>query len=166
MTEAVLKMKERQDLEQIALQAKDARLVNRAYALLWLDEGEAAHEIATQLGVSRQSIYNWADRFHERAGQPVLARLADGPRNGRPCTATGIIDPLIDKVVDFSPRKFHYPSTIWTAPLLVRYLADHHQLKISVPSVRLAIGRLRIRWKRPRHYLALRSPTWQQAKGG
>jgi len=32
--------------------------------------------------------------------------------------------------------------------------------------VRLAIQRLRIRWKRPRHTLALRPATWRQAKGG
>jgi hypothetical protein len=32
--------------------------------------------------------------------------------------------------------------------------------------VSLAIRRLRIRWKRPRHHLTLCPDTWRQAKGG
>ncbi|MCA1617015.1 MAG: helix-turn-helix domain-containing protein [Acidobacteria bacterium] len=37
----------------------DARSVQRAYALLWLDDGDLVPEIADRLGVSRQSIYHW-----------------------------------------------------------------------------------------------------------
>ncbi|MDQ3651624.1 MAG: hypothetical protein M3458_15400, partial [Acidobacteriota bacterium] len=53
-----------------------------------------------------------------------------------------------------------------TAPLLVEYLRDEHQVVVSDDSVRAAIARLRMRWKRPRHHLALRPETWRQAKGG
>ncbi len=76
------------------------------------------------------------------------------------------IDPLIDVVVDEDPRQFGYRSTLWTAALLVHYLRKEHHLLVSDDSVRLAIARLRIRWKRPRHHLALRPDTWRQAKGG
>ncbi len=68
--------------------------------------------------------------------------------------------------LDLSPDTFGYRSTVWTAPLLVRYLKEYKHLTISVQSVRLAIARLRIRWKRPRHQLALRPATWRQSKGG
>ena len=89
----------------------------------------------------------------------------DFPYN-RPCTAQGIIDPLIEAVIDTDPRAFGYRSTIWTAPLLVSYLDKQHHLAVSCQSVRLAIARVEMRWKRPRHHLALRPATWQQAKGG
>jgi hypothetical protein len=49
---------------------------------------------------------------------------------------------------------------------LQQYLEEVHQLGVSRPSVSLALARLRIRWKRPRHHLARRSPTGGQAKGG
>jgi hypothetical protein len=49
---------------------------------------------------------------------------------------------------------------------LRQYLEDVHDLSVSRQSVSLALVRLRIRWKRPRHHLALRTPTWRQAKGG
>ena len=77
-----------------------------------------------------------------------------------------MIDPLIDDVIERDPREFGYRSTAWTAPLLVEYLRSTYEIEVSCDSVRLAIRRLDIRWKRPRHTLALRPATWRQAKGG
>lgn len=166
MTELALSRKERVRLEDLVSRIQDARLLRRAYALLWLDEGEPAPAIAARLGVSRQTVYNWVDRFRERDGFALEVRLADAGRSGRPCTARGVIDPLIEAVIDTDPRELGYRSTVWTAPLLTEYLHDHHLLVVSCQSVRLAMVRLRMRWKRPRHQLALRPDTWQQAKGG
>jgi transposase len=166
MTDFMLNGKERVSLEYVIAHAHDARIAQRAYALLWLDDGDSVPEVATRLAVTRQSVYNWIGLFDTRADCEVTARLQDAARCGRPCTARGIIDPLIDAVVDLDARDFGYRSTVWTAALLVRYLADKHGLTVSDDSVRLAIARLRIRWKRPRHRLALRPLRWRQAKGG
>jgi transposase len=92
--------------------------------------------------------------------------LADRPRSGRPATAQGIIDPLLEAVIDDDPRDWGYPATVWTAPLLRQFLRDRHGLMVSTQSVRLAIARLEILWKRPRHRLAQRPEAWRQAKGG
>jgi transposase len=130
------------------------------------DDGAPFPEIADQLGVSRQTVYNWVERFLAREGSDLFTRLADAERSGRPKTALGIIDPLIEAIMDTDPRTLGYRATVWTAPLLVHYLAHEHHLEISRQSVRLAMERLEIRWKRPRHTLALRPATWRQAKGG
>ncbi len=166
MTDWELSASERTQLEALVIQAHDARVLQRAYTLLWLDDGETVAELAEQWQVSRQSVYNWLDRYSTRRGLDLAARLSDAERSGRPRTAQGVIDPLIDSVLDLSPDTFGYRSTVWTAPLLVRYLKEYKHLTISVQSVRLAIARLRIRWKRPRHQLALRPATWRQSKGG
>jgi transposase len=166
MTDSILSRRERTKLQDLVAQPHDARQTVRAYALLWLDDGESVPVVAQRLGVTRQTVYNWAARFQARTGSELAARLLDAPRSGRPCTASGIIDPLIDSVIERDPREFDYRSTVWTAPLLVEYLRSEHQLVVSDDSVRLAIARLRVRWKRPRHYLALRPDTWRQAKGG
>ena len=92
--------------------------------------------------------------------------MADAPRPGRPRVGGGGIDPRIAQVIDTDPRDLGYNSTVWTAPLLVRYLQDHHDIKVSRKTVSRAIARLGIRWKRPRYQLALRPETWRQAKGG
>jgi len=93
-------------------------------------------------------------------------RLLDAPRSGRPATALGIIDPLIDAVIDADPRDYGYRPTVWTAPLLQRYLEEVPAIRTSSKSISRAIARLGIRWKRPRHRLGLRPDTWRQAKGG
>jgi transposase len=161
-----LSSKEQIMLEHIISNSRDARQVLRAYALIWLDEGSSAQEVSQQLSVSRQSIYNWAVRFRQRKDLDLQSRVADAPRSGRPCTAKGIIDSLIEEVLDTDPRQLGYRSTVWTAPLLVVYLSKEHRIDVSSDSVSLALARLRVRWKRPRHNLALRPDTWRQAKGG
>jgi transposase len=166
MDDFSLSRKERVQLQALVAHTHDARQALRACALLWLDDGESVPEVARRLGVSRQTVYNWAGRLAQRDEAEVALRHADAPRGGRPCTAAGVIDPLIDAVIERDPRELDYRSTVWTASLLVAYLRDEHGLAVSDDSVRLAIARLSIRWRRPRHRLALRPVTWRQAKGG
>jgi transposase len=166
MTCFALDQKERRTLEDLCLYTDDAHILRRTLALLWLDEGEEVQEVAAYLQVSRQSVYNWATRFQMRGNLPLCARMADGARSGRPCSVCGIIDPLIEEVIEQDPRERGYRATVWTAGLLEQYLWEEHQIDVSRRSVGLAIARLRFRWKRPRHHLARRPATWRQAKGG
>jgi transposase len=140
--------------------------MRRAQGLLWLHGGQSVTAVADLLLVSRQTVYNWAQSFRERADLDVADRLLDAPRSGRPATALGIIDPLIDAIIDDDPRDYGYRATVWTAPLLQRYLEEAHGIETSRKSVGRALDRLDIRWKRPRHRLGLRPETWRQAKGG
>lgn len=166
MTQLKLSRKERTGIEWLIGHAKDARTVCRAQAVLWASTGESADRIARRLLVTRQSVYNWLSRFHERAALPLAERVSDAARAGRPCTAAGVIDPLIAEVIEQDPRDLDYQATVWTAPLLQAYLSEYQQISVSRKSVAYAIARLGVRWKRPRHTLSLRSRTWRQAKGG
>ena len=166
MTHFKLSRKEQAELGWLISHTHDARLLCRAQAVLWFVAGVSVDEIAHRLFVSRQSVYNWLERFQERVQLSLSARLADGARSGRPRTAHGIIDPLIAEVVETDPRELGYRAAIWTAPLLQAYLHEEHQIMVSSKSVSFAIARLQMRWKRPRHRLALRPETWRQAKGG
>ena len=154
-------------MEHLLEHTRDARLIVRAYALLWLDDGDSIAEVATRLSVTRQTVYNWASRFQLRSTPEFIARLVDEPRCGRPRTATAVtVEELLASVIERDPRELQYRSTVWTAPLLAQYVWDEQQLVVSDDSVRRIIARLHIRWKRPRHSLALRPETWRQAKGG
>lgn len=166
MSLLALKPKERIALESLAVSTRDAQQLRRVQALLWLDEGEAVDEVADRLRVSRQVIYKWVTQFQQRQGQDMPVRVAPGTRSGRPPTAQGIIEPLIDAVIEHDPRDLGYRSTVWTAPLLTQYLREAHALTVSRQSVSRAIARLPLRWKRPRHRLGRRPATWRQAKGG
>src|ERR1051325_6297697 len=121
-----LTAKEFFSLQKLLTQPVDARQLQRIQALLWLDAGESVDEVAARLAVTRQSIYNWISRFDARADLPVELRVGDGNRSGRPATALGIIDSLIDAIIEVDPRTLGYASTIWTAALLQQYLMDKH----------------------------------------
>ncbi|HJZ55089.1 MAG TPA: helix-turn-helix domain-containing protein [Gemmataceae bacterium] len=166
MTPILLTDRQRVELEGAILRSPSARECCRTQALLWLAEGEPVERIADLLHVSRQTVYNWVSRFRERAGLDLRDRLGDAPRPGRPRTGGGASDPLIAAVIDSDPRALGYRSTVWTAPLLSRYLRERHQIAVCDRTVSRAIARLGIRWKRPRHRLARRPDTWRQAKGG
>jgi transposase len=166
MSRFQLRPREYEELEVLAERSPDAIVVRRAHALLGLHEGLPAAEIGEILGVTRQSVYNWAQAFADRSELDLTERLRDAPRSGRPPTALGIIDPLVEAVLDDDPRDYGYRATVWTAPLLQRYLGEVHAIAASRKSVSRAIARLGVRWKRPRHRLGLRPDTWRQAKGG
>jgi transposase len=166
MTPFVLSPRERQVLEELTLHPPEAKSLRRAQTLLWLDEGESVQEVAERVQVSRQAVYKWISHFHARFTLPIAARVADGAHPGRPRTVHGVIEPLLEAVIDSDPGDWGYAATVWTAPLLRHYLEEVHHLRVSRPSVSLALARLRIRWKRPRHHLTRRAPTWRQAKGG
>jgi transposase len=161
-----LSPKEYQRLIEVAHTTHDPRQLHRAQALLWLHAGDTVEEVATRLFTTPRTVFRWLRRFQGRQALALHARLADGPRSGRPKTVHGIIDPLIGEVIDGDPRQLGYHSTVWTAPLLSQYLRDVHHMQASRRSVGLAMARLGIAWKRPRYDLARRAPTWRQAKGG
>ena len=165
MAPITLSPRQRSDLEVILTHTASARQRCRAQALLWLAEGASAGEVAEPLHVSRQTIYNWAGRYHDRAGLAPVERLGDAPRPGRPRAGDGI-DPLVAEVIDSDPRELGYRSTVWTAPLLSRYRHERHRITVCDRTVSRALGRLGIRWKRPRYQLARRPDPWRQSKGG
>ena len=92
--------RERQKLQALLNEGAFAKQYCRIQALLWLAAGEPPERIVDLLGVSRRSVYYWAERFHQRQGLDLADRLADAPRSGRPPTASGVIDPLIAAVID------------------------------------------------------------------
>lgn len=166
MTHFTLACGDRCLLEALVVQTTDATVLRRGQALLWVASGDSVADVAQRLYVTRQAIYKWIRLFEQSSISDLATRLQAAPRRGRPSTVKGVIEPLLDEVIDPDPRLFGLNSTVWTASLLAQYLQAEHTRCVSVSSVRQALVRLGIKWKRPRHTLSLRSPTWRQAKGG
>ena len=166
MTTLKLSSQERKRLQALAARTADAGVLRRAQALLWLASGHGLEDVTQRLCVCRRTVYYWVEQYAARETDDLPGRLSALPRSGRPRTAKGLIDPLIDGIIDSDPRELGYRSTVWTAGLLRRHLAESHHLVVSQRSVSYALSRLSIRWKRPRHQLALRARYWRQAKGG
>jgi transposase len=71
-------------VRELIAQTEHTRHLRRALAILWLCEGESPVRVARRLCVSRATVYNWAARYKSRAALAPAARVADGPRSGRP----------------------------------------------------------------------------------
>lgn len=63
---------------------KKAREITRARALLFADEGKRTGEITALLGISRPTRCLTRRRYGEKKELPILQRLQDAPRQGRP----------------------------------------------------------------------------------
>src|SRR4029450_6563393 len=166
MTLVALRPKERAFWEQLMTSTPHAQPLRRAPVLLWLADGESPPAVARRLRITRQTVYNGVSRFEPHRTGDLRQGVMRGGRRGRPRTVHGVMDPLIAQVIDGDPRALGYRSTVWTASLLAQYLWAEHDITVSGQSVSAAIARLGLRWKRPRHCLARRSPPWRQAKGG
>jgi transposase len=161
MAPILLSARWRGELEDLVLRTPSAKERCRAQAVLWLAEGLSAEQVAETFQVSRQTVYNWANRFLRRSGLDLRARLLDAPRPGRPPAIAAAIDPLIEAALARDPRESGYQATVWTAELLQHDLERVHGIRASLKSISAAIARLDFRWKRPRHELAARPTTWR-----
>jgi transposase len=138
-----LSPQERGILQEVLVSLALTTAARRAQALLWLDARQSPETVAVRLGVSRQTVYNWATRFKERRGKcDVPTRLADDKRSGRGKTTARIIDPLITAVLGRDPHEFGYCAPKWTPTLLERYLRQVHNVSVCRRSVSLALQRL------------------------
>ena len=79
MTLIALNGRQRAELEVLVVRTPSAKERCRAQALLWLDAGDAVEDVADLLHVSRQTVYNWVERFQRREGLDLRARLPDLP---------------------------------------------------------------------------------------
>jgi transposase len=166
LSQRKLTRNERETLQELAKHERDAQVVRRAQALLWLDAGEAIVTIAERLQVTRQTIYNWLKLFYQRQTDPMRKRLQDAPRTGRPPTQRQRIEELIQRLWEQpNTETTEQPVPVRTAAALQRELAKQG-VTVHERTIRRTLRRLNYRFKRPRYVLARRSKTWRQQKGG
>lgn len=141
---------QRRRLHQQLKVTSDARTYRRTLAVLELDRGRSAADIAAMLGVTRQSVHNWAAAF---AHEPDPLTLRDEDRSGRPALLAEQTDGLLPSLMGQSPQDLGYPHTDWTVPLLQQQLEEGLGLRPSDETVRRGLRRLGYVWKRPRYVL-------------
>ena len=113
MAPIILSARLRGDLEDLVLRTPSAKQRCRAQAVLWLAEGLSAEQVAETFQVSRQTVYNWVNRFLRRDDLELRAHLLDAPRPGRPPSIAEVIDPLIAAAFAGDPRESGYHATVW-----------------------------------------------------
>jgi transposase len=128
----------------------DASYYRRLLAVLELGRGQPAAEVAALLGVTRQSVYNWA-RAYQAAPRP--ATLEDRYGIGRPSVWTDDLQALLRSFFRQRPDQLGYAAVNWTVPLLQEHLGHCAGRRLSDDTIRRQLQRLGYVWKRFRYVL-------------
>jgi transposase len=128
----------------------DASYYRRLLAILQLDQGQSLVAVADALGVTRQSVYNWARAF-QRSPRP--ATLEDHYGVGRPSLWTAELGELLRSCFRQRPDALGYAAVNWTVPVLQEHLQRSAGVWLSDDTIRRQLQRLGYVWKRYRYVL-------------
>jgi transposase len=150
MTILHLTSSQRRQIRAGLRQTDDASYCRRLLALAELDRGATVAEVAERLGVTRQSVYNWA-RLYE--AERRVGALRDGYGIGRPRLWTEELEALLQDALRQRPDQLGFPGPNWTVPLLQEYLQRCGGVRLSDDTIRRQLRRLDYVWKRFRYVL-------------
>jgi transposase len=146
------------------LHSRDAFTLRRCQILLASAQGQRPAQIAAALGCASQTVRNTLHAF-EQQGPACLRR-----GSSRPHSAHRLLDgPRAERLRDLlhqSPRTFGYPQSHWTLPLAaeVAYQQGLSERVLSQETVRQAIQRLGLGWKRAKQWITSPDPAYERKK--
>ena len=156
---------ERATLET-GLRAPSAFTVRRCPILLASAERQSTTTIARSLPCTDQTVRNTLHAFHQR-GLTVLQ-----PLSSRPHTTSTIFDAgaceALRALLHQSPRTFGQPTSRWTLALAaeVSFAQGLTPRLVSDETIRVALRRLRVSWKRAKPWITSPDPAYARKKNG
>jgi transposase len=151
---------EESELRRMTRQAV-GRVSQRAQMVLLSARRRPVPEIAALFGVSRATVRAWLRRF-DAHGPPGLY---DEPQPGRPRQLTAQAEARLVELVTRDPQQAHpaFLATLWTVAMLTLALATAG-LGVSDPTVRRALRRAGLAWRRPRLAMPRKTDPAKAAK--
>ena len=160
-----LTAEERQAL-QAGLRSSEVFTLKRCQVLLASARRLNATEIAELVGCSTQNVRTILRAFETRG----LAALR--PLSKRPKSAAKVLDDAaceqLRALVHESPRRFGKPTSVWTLPLVAEVCFERGitDRLVSHETIRDAIHRLGIGWKRAKNWITSPDPAYARKKNG
>ena len=155
---------ERERLEG-GLAAQELYEVRRCQILLASDRGEWAPHIAEMLGCTDQTVRNVVREFEQAGLEACLTR-----GSSRPHTIHRKVDEVADEqlraLLHQSPRTFGKPTSVWTLELAaeVSFAEGITAERVTGETIRQAILRLGVRWKRAKQWITSPDPEYARKK--
>lgn len=157
------------DAEQTQLEAglrsSDAFVLRRCQIILASSRKQRIPQIALSLGCNNQTVLNAINAFH-REGLDSLQRKSSRPHNIQTKFKPGSIEQL-PTLLHQSPRSFGIPASLWTLELLaeVSFAQGLTSEKVTIETIRVALKRLGINWKRAKSWITSPDPQYGRKKG-
>jgi transposase len=159
-----LQPEERQALAA-GLRSSQAFVVRRCQALLRSADGYTPRQIQTMLGISDQSVRNAIHAFHA-AGLGCLEPRSCRPKSAAKLIADAALEPL-QELLHQSPRVFGLPTSRWTLAEAahVAFAQGLSPRLVSDETIRDAMRRLKVTWKRAKRWVQSPDPAYARKKG-
>jgi transposase len=156
---------ERATLET-GLRSASAFTVRRCQSLIASAEGQSTPTIARELRCTDQTVRNTIHAFHQR-GLAVLRPLSSRPHSTSTIFDAGVCESL-RALLHQSPRTFGTPTSRWTLALAaeVSFAQGLPPRLVSDEAIRVALRRLRVSWKRAKHWITSPDPAYRRKKNG
>jgi transposase len=156
---------EEQQAVQAGLRSTQSFTGRRCQILLASPRGHHARQIADQLSCGDQTIRNVLHAFNQR-GLASLQPQSKAPRHRPQAVVTAARREQLRDLLHQSPRAFGYPTSLWTLPLVaqVAYAEGITPREVSGEAIRQALQRLRVGWKRAKHWITSPDPGYVRKK--
>ena len=146
------------------LRSADAFTVRRCQVVLASTRGEHVPAIARMLGCCEQTVRNALHAF-DRDGTAALTRSSSRPR----ATAAAFGEHATDRLLALlrrSPREFGHPTSLWTLELAaeVAHAEGITARCLSRETVRTALLRRKVRWRRAKRWITGPDPAYARKK--
>jgi transposase len=154
---------ERQTLEA-GLRSSDAFVLRRCQILRASARGERAIQIARALGCDDQTVREVIHGFTAR-GLAVLTPGSKRPKTIRRTFDTARAERL-RALLHQSPRSFGKPTSLWTLELAAEVSFEQGLTpeRVSDETIRVALKRLGVGWKRAKRWITSPDPAYARKK--
>ncbi len=154
---------ERQALEA-GLRSKDAFVLRRCQILLASSRREQAPRIAESVGCNDQTVRNVIRAFNLR-GTDALYRGSHSPKTIK-VTFDERRSERLKSLLHQSPRDFGKDTSVWTLQLAaeVSFEQGLTQSQVSDETIRQAMKRLGVGWKRAKRWITSPDPEYARKK--
>ncbi len=155
-------LRDQHRLSKALSQASEVRIFRRIQAVLLIAEGRSFAEAAQITALSLRSVYNLVNRYLQ---SHQVDSLHDLPHPGRPQAAACLTKARILRLLQRSPLRLGYRSTVWTVAILAQHLRQMYQCSISARTLRRRMKQIGLECKRPRYVYSEKDPHRAQKKG-
>lgn len=159
----VLDENERKELERRAhSRTESVRTSERARIVLAAADAERWIEVARSLGVCKQTVHLWVERFEDSG----LAGLEDAPRSGHPHTYTSEQRAQLIQTVLTNPREFGLPFGSWTFDRLEAYFNEQLGIPMKRSRMQEILAKEGLRWHREENWIGEKvDPAFIEKRG-
>ena len=137
------------ELQQVISTHPKPRVRVRAIMIRMSHEGLASPEIATLLGVSRQTVLHQIQRYEESG----IIGIEDRPRPGAPAKANAEYITKLKQTIASDPRELGYRFSVWSVERLQKHLVKQTGVELSSIYLHQLMQKHDIVYRKPKHDL-------------